>query len=284
MMRSAEDWCVALLRADTVERKLEPGPRPERIEPESAPPSDMLVAVVPGRPSNMVVRERAERIPKGQALCSFDARARLLHLFLHHEVQAAELFAWAFLLFRDAPMAFRTGLLRLVDDELRHARLYRARTQAHGKDYGSYSVRDWFWAKARQCTEPRMFVALMGIGFEGANIEHAARFSRELEAAGDSESARVVERVGREEVAHVRFAARWFTHFDQGDPDGSPDYDRWAAALPPPLTPSVMHGRPIQREQRQRAGLSTAFLDALANAGGTTTKRSPRGREPRSRE
>ncbi len=276
MSESAERWCLDLIRASTIDGKLDPRPRPDRIDGASAPPEESIRAIEPGRPPWMLLGEKAERIPRAGALRTVEARARLLHLFTHHEIQAAELFAWAFLLFRDAPSEFRRGLLRLVDDELRHARLYRERTRAHGADYGSFPVRDWFWAKARRCADPRMFVALMGLGFEGANIEHAERFSAQLEAAGDLESARVVEGIGREEVAHVRFAARWFTHFDGGDPDDGPDYDRWAAALPEPLTPSVMRGSPLQRERRRRAGLSDAFLDALTAAGSTTSAPSPR--------
>ncbi len=280
MIDSAEEWCVALIRAVTTESKLAPGPRPELMDPAHAPPREVVLAMEPGRPTGVELGERAERIPRAGALKTADARVRLLHLFLHHEIQAAELFAWAYLLFGDAPPEFRRGLLRLVDDELRHGRLYRDRLRAHGADYGAHPVRDWFWVKAKQCTDPRMFVALLGLGFEGANIEHAERFSGQFEAAGDPESARVVERVGREEVAHVRFAARWFTHFDGGNPDSGPDFDRWAAALPAPLTPSVMRGHPLQRPQRRRAGLSEAFLDGLAAAGSKTTRRSPRSVRP----
>ena len=279
MIHSAEDWCMALIGAVTIEGKLEPGPRPDREDPGSAPPRDRVLGMVPGRPLGMEIGEKADRIPRAGALRGADARARLLHLFIHHEVQAAELFAWAYLLYTDAPSEFRRGLLRLVDDELRHARLYRDRALAHGAEYGAFPVRDWFWAKARACTDPRMFVALMGLGFEGANIEHAERFADQFEAAGDLESAKVVERVGREEVAHVRFAALWFTYFDGGDPSVGPDFDRWASALPSPLTPSVMKGKPLQRSQRRRAGLSESFLDALAAAEGTTT--APSHRSPR---
>ena len=280
MISSAEEWCVAFILSETVEGKLTPGPRPERMDIGGTSTREVILAMEPGRPLGVKSREKAVRIPRAGALRSVEGRARLLHLFLHHEIQAAELFAWAFLLFQDAPSEFRRGLLRLVDDELRHARLYRKRALAHGADYGAYPVRDWFWVKARQCTNPRMFVALMGLGFEAANIEHSERFSGQFEAAGDLESARVVERIGREEVAHVRFAARWFTYFDAGDPENGPDFDRWAAALPAPLTPSVMRGEHLQRQQRRRAGLSEAFLDALAAAGSTTSERSPRSRGP----
>ena len=276
MTDSAEGWCLELIGATTVDDKVEPRPRPDHIDPLSAPSMAAVRAVEPGRPPGVDPGDRAERIPKAGALRSADARARLLHLFVHHEIQAAELFAWAFLLFRNAPDEFRRGLLRLVDDELRHARVYRQRLLAHEKDYGDFPVRDWFWAKARLCLDERMFVALMGLGFEGANIEHAERFSCQFQEAGDPESARVIKTVGREEVAHVRFAARWFTFFDgEASPDG-PDFERWAAALPAPLTPSLMRGTPLQRRERRRAGLSDAFLDALAEAGGATNTRSPR--------
>ena len=276
MTLSAETWCLELIAASTVRGKIQPGPRPQRIVPSDAPAPGVVRAMEPGRPPGVEPGERAERIPKAGALRRPDARARVLHLFVHHEVQAAELFAWAFLLFRDAPLEFRRGLLRLVDDELRHARLYRERALAHGSEYGDFRVRDWFWEKARACADERMFVALMGLGFEGANIEHAERFSSQFARAGDPESARVIERVGREEVAHVRFAARWFTFFDGEESQDGPDFHRWAAALPAPLTPSLMRGTPLQRGQRRRAGLSDAFLDALAEAGGSTAGRSPR--------
>lgn len=279
-MRSAEEWCTALISTRDIDAKLEPATRPEEIVPEAAPSLADVLAMGPGRPSTFTITDRAERIPKPGALREASARAKLLHLFVHHEVQAAELFAWAFLRFRSAPEEFRRGLLRLVDDELRHARLYRERLRAHGQDYGDHAIRDWFWLKARDCQGPVNFVALMGLGFEGANIEHAERFTGQFAAAGDAESARVVERVGREEVAHVRFAARWFTHFDGGDPDEGPDFERWAASLPAPLTPSVMRGTPLQREPRSRAGLSEAFLDGLAAAGSTTTGASPRRANP----
>ena len=280
MTASAEDWCRELIAASTVSGKLQPGPRPHRIVPSDAPAPGVVRAMEPGRPPGVEPGERAERIPKAGALRRPDARARLLHLFVHHEVQAAELFAWAFLLFRDAPVEFRRGLLRLVDDELRHARLYRERALAHGSDYGDFRVRDWFWEKARSCVDERMFVALMGLGFEGANIEHAERFSSQFAMAGDPESAKVIERVGREEVAHVRFAARWFTFFDGEESQDGPNFHRWAAALPAPLTPSLMRGAPLQRGQRRRAGLSDAFLDGLAAAGDSTACRSPRRSRP----
>jgi uncharacterized ferritin-like protein (DUF455 family) len=98
----------------------------------------------------------------------------------------------------------------------------------------------------------------MGLGLESANLEHAETFAAAFRQAGDDESARVQEIVGLEEIAHVRFGARWFAHFR-----GSVTFDAWCAALPSPLTPLLMRGKPLRRDARLRAGQPQAFLDEL---------------------
>ena len=66
------------------------------------------------------------------------------------------------------------------------------------------------------------------------------------------------ELVGLEEIAHVRFGARWFGSFA-----GGLDFDTWRRALPPPLTPLLMRGRPLRRDLRVRGGFPEEFLDRL---------------------
>ncbi len=178
--------------------------------------------------------------------------------FLHHELQAAELAAWALLAFPDTPRPFRAGRLTLVRDELRHLASYRERLTALGARVGDFPVRDWFWERVPSCQDALSFVALMGLGLEGGNLDHAARFARELRSAGDPESAAVVEQIGHEEEEHVRFALGWFEHWA-----GGLDFERWRAALPPPLTPSILRGTSLNRAARHRAGMDSAFLKAL---------------------
>jgi len=197
--------------------------------------------------------------------------ARLLHVFTHHEIQAAELCGWALLAFPGAPDAFREELFSVMLDEVRHAACYAARLEELGAPYGTHAVRDWFWERTLGCQTPLQYVALMGLGFEGGNLEHAHRFEALLREAGDAQSAELVARVGREEVAHVHFAARWFSAWSDAAPGAGPDYDRWVAELPPPLTPAVLKGDPLDRDRRRRAGLSEAFLDRLEAAGDTRT-------------
>ena len=109
------------------------------------------------------------------------------------------------------------------------------------------------------CADATAFVSLQGVGLEGANLEHSPRFAAWFRTAGDEEGARILERVAEEEVAHVAFAAQWFERLS-GE---SLDFDRWRAALPAPLTPSILKGSPLNREARARAGLDAAFLERL---------------------
>ncbi len=259
--RTAAEWCRAYIEATDPREKTAPAARPDGDGPGGSRRALRLPG--PGRAEHLRVLDRAEKIPKPGALRERSAVAKLLHVFLHHEIQAAELCAWAYLAFPDAPAEFRSGLLRILDDEVRHAAMYLGRVEALGASYGAFPVRDWFWSRTLGATTPLQYVALMGLGFEGGNLEHATRFERLLAEAGDAESSEMVAQVGREEVSHVRFAARWFSEWTHGDPAKSPEFERWRAELPPPLTPEVLRGKPLDRERRRRAGLSPEFLDQL---------------------
>ena len=80
---------------------------PPTIPAEFLPPQRWDAPLAPGRPSTWSVSSRAEKSPSPNALRAPEARARLVHTFLHHELQAAELFAWALLTLPDAPAPTR---------------------------------------------------------------------------------------------------------------------------------------------------------------------------------
>jgi len=212
----------------------------------------------PGRPSGLALLEHSPKTPSAAALRSPARRAQLAHTFLHHELQAAELMAWALLAFPETPVAFRRGLLGVLQDELRHMSQYRAYLRALGHDFGDFPVRDWFWERVPTAPSAVHFVAVLGVGFEGGNLDHTVRFAERLRAAGDEDGARLQERIGTEEIAHVRFALRWFARWR-----GSADFAGWTAHLPEPLSPMVMRGRPLNLAARLAAGFSPSFLEAL---------------------
>lgn len=248
---TVERWAWDYILTTSLDAKLAPPPVPDRWE--DAPPIRRLTT--PGRPRELRVVARA---PKTRGLKAPTGRARALHTFLHHELQAAELMAWAVLAFPETPLAFREGLVRIATDEVRHMRMYDEAITRLGSHVGAFEVRDWFWERFPRCADPASFLATMGLGIESANLEHATTFAAKFREAGDEASARVQEVIGLEEIAHVRFGVRWFEHFE-----GPLAFARWERALVPPLSPLLMRGAPIQRAARLRAGQPEAFIDEL---------------------
>jgi len=249
-----ETWAEHYVLSTELHFKLTPPPPPKHFKAEAAP--RWLDA--PGRPPELRPARRGERTPKQEALESPHYRARTLHAFLHHELQAAELMCWALLAFSDAELEFRRGLLAICLDEIRHMGLYAAHIRALGCHVGEFGVRDWFWKRVPSCRTKLEFVAVMGMGLEAANLEYAPDFAARFRLAGDETGARIQERIAAEEVAHVGFATRWFTRWT-----GGCDFSTWAAQLPAPLSPWVMHGEPIAAEARRRAGMPDDFVAAL---------------------
>lgn len=250
-----EAWAEHYVRTTSLADKLSPAPVPTRFRDDARP----LCVASPGRPPEFRAARRGERTPKLEALKEPQYRARALHAFFHHELQAAELMCWALLSFSDAEREFRKGLLGIALDEIRHMNSYREHIEALGFAIGDFGVRDWFWKRVPACSTKLSFVAVMGMGLEAANLEYASDFAGRFRAVGDEQGARIQERIAKEEIAHVSFATRWFVRWTQGL-----DFERWAAELPPPLSPWVMHGQPIAEGARLHAGMSAEFIAALA--------------------
>jgi len=160
--------------------------------------------------------------------------------------------------FPSTPPSFRRGLLSICLDEIRHMKMYSDHIERLGHRVGDFPVRDWFWERTPHASTPTQFVSVMGLGFEASNLDHTARFAAMFREAGDEEGARLQEKVGEEEIAHVAFGVHWFRELG-----GELSFDNWQRTLPAPLSPMVMRGRPLQRTARARAGLDPAFLDEL---------------------
>lgn len=251
---TVEAWAAAYVAAGWPQDKLAPPPVPELWSGkalEAANPRS------PGREGPFEVVSRAGKFPRLGALRDRSARTKVLHTFLHHEVQAAELYCQALLRFSDAPQAFRHGLLRLALDEIRHAGLYQALLKVEGATYGTLPVRDWIWARGSECADPIQFVAFVGLGLEAANLDHADRYVRAFAEAGASECSKVQATIGLEEEAHVRFAQGWFDAWTGGR------FEDWCKHLPQPLTPLIFRGERMNRSSRLRAGQPPKFLDQL---------------------
>lgn len=227
-------------------------------------PGKPLRLEAPGRPENLPIRPgRQVKVPPLEGMSDPHQRARILHALANHELQAAELFAWALLAFADAPREFRHGLAEILDDEQRHTRMYIARVESCGYAFGDFPVTGYFWHKLPGIQTPLHFVSAMSLTFENANLDHTVEIADAARRAGDVKTAQVIDAVGDDEKRHVRFGWQWLNHWKDEDADA---WDAWNANLEWPLRPIRAKGKTFQRQARLEAGLDEAFVDRLAAA------------------
>ena len=251
---TVERWAFDYVSSADLSFKLAP-PTPPDVWQDDA---ELLLLESPGRDGSWKTTRRSPRTPGAAALARPQRRAELLHTFLHHELQAAELMCRSILAYPSTERAFRRGLLQICLDEIRHMAMYEEHLQRLGHRPGDFPVNDWFWSRVPTAADELQFVALMGLGFEGGNLDHTRRFAALFRAAGDEAAAELQERVGEEEIPHVAFAAHWFERWT-----GGLEFERWCAELPRPLTPLLMRGPTLNLRDRQRAGYTPAFLREL---------------------
>jgi uncharacterized ferritin-like protein (DUF455 family) len=216
----------------------------------------------PGRPPHLRIAaaRRGMRAPASEGMADPAQRTRILHALANHELQAAELFAWALLAFPAAPPELRRGLAAILDDEQRHTRMYIARLEAHGVQFGDFPVNGYFWKKVPGITTPLHFLCAMSLTFENANLDHTVDYAEAARRAGDEKTAAVIERVHRDEIEHVRLGWTWLNRLKPADQSA---WDAFSAHLTFPLRPARARGKTFHPQGREAAGLDHDFIRRL---------------------
>jgi uncharacterized ferritin-like protein (DUF455 family) len=245
------DFARTVLLTEDLDVKLAPATG----ELTDADPGPAFRAAEPGRPPHLQFQKVG--VPSIEGMADPAQRPRILHALANHELQAAELFAWALLAFPDAPPEFRRGLLRILDDEQRHTRMYIARVEDAGARFGDFPVHGYFWGKVETITTPLRFLCAMSLTFENANLDHTQEYAEAARRAGDLKTATVIERVHQDEIDHVRFGWTWLQVFKEEDESA---WDAFQSNLTWPLRPARARGRVFDREGREAAGLDPEFI------------------------
>ncbi len=249
-------FAARVLDAETLDEKLAPPPR----DLADDAPGAAERRAAPARPPGLAIARGGDvRVPPPEGMCDPAQRKRILHALANHELQAAELFAWALLAFPEAPAPFRRGCVAILADEQRHCRLYLERLAAHGGRFGDLPLSGLFWRRIDALRTPLDFVCTLGLTFENANLDFSLEHVRTARAAGDEETARVLETVHDDEVAHVAFAWRWMQAWKA---DGAGDWETFVASAPP-RAPERARGATFDRAGREAAGLDAAFVARL---------------------
>ena len=253
------EFAERVLFATTLEEKLQC----PAVVTDEHPGAALAAPAMPGRPPELTFK------PAGSAKAEFPGlhrlddereRGRLLHFFANHELLATELMALVLLRFPDAPAAFRRGVLQTLRDEQEHTRLYLARMQACGIAFGELPVSGYFWRAVSGMSSPMDYVAGLSLTFEQANLDYARHYARSFAAVGDAETAKLLDRIYRDEIGHVAYGMKWFRRWKQA---GQSDWDAFCQQLKFPLSPQRAKGLSLNVEGRRAAGIDAAFIAEL---------------------
>jgi len=253
------EFAERVLFATTLDAKLE---SPALITDER-PGLPMETPPQPGRPPELRFRSQDARradFPGLQRLEQPRERGRLLHFFANHELLATELMALVLLRFPEAPPAFRRGVLQTLKDEQEHTRLYLRRMHECGVHFGELPVSGYFWRAIAGMQSPMDYVAGLSLTFEQANLDFARHFERQFTTVGDTDTARLLDRIYHDEIGHVAYGLKWFRQWK--NPLES-DWEAYSRQLKFPLSPQRAKGILLNVEGRRAAGLDPGFIAEL---------------------
>lgn len=253
------EFAERVLFATSLEEKLQ---TPDIITDEQPGPA-IVTPAAPGRPKELIFKPTGTgrgEFPGTRQLEQDHERGRLLHFFANHELLATELMALVLLKFPDAPAAFRKGVLETLKDEQEHTRRYRERMQACGIEFGSLPVSGYFWRAVAGMESPMDYVAGLSLTFEQANLDFARHFAACFGEVGDTDSARLLQQIYRDEIGHVAYGLKWFRRWK--NPTES-DWEAFCRQLKFPLSPARAKGFSLNIEGRRAAGLPLDFIEHL---------------------
>lgn len=253
------EWAVQIVQATSLEDKLaDPGDWTDEN-----PGKAMDAPERPGRPDGLAFKgpEHSDSgFPGIHRIENELDRGRLLHFFANHELLATELMALVLVRFPDAPAAFRAGVARTLRDEQQHTAWYIARMRELGIQFGELPVSGYFWRSVASMETPLDFVSRLSLTFEQANLDYCRQFARLFSNVGDIASAAILNRIYKDEIAHVAHGLKWFRRWKRA---GESDWDAFCRQLKFPLSPARAKGVHFNSEGRCAAGLSAEFIDAL---------------------
>jgi uncharacterized ferritin-like protein (DUF455 family) len=165
----------------------------------------------PGRPplpQLLPPREMPRRSAGGEK-----GRIALLHSLAHIELSAVDM-TWDLVgRFADAdvPRAFFDDWVQVGLEEAKHFGLLRRRLDELGSFYGALPAHDGLW-QAAQATGHDLLarIAVVPLVLEARGLDVGPAMRANLQAAGDTVSAEILDIIYRDEKRHVAFGAKWF--------------------------------------------------------------------------
>ena len=222
---------------------------------------DIAMPERPERPAEPVLMSPS-RMPKRGKAGSERSRIAMLHALAHIEFGAIDLaFDMAGRFGASFPRRFVDDWIDVGADEAIHFALLDRRLRSLGSRYGALPAHDGLWeaaAETRHDALARLAVVPMVLEARGLDVTPATVAA--FEAGGDRPSARILERIFRDEIRHVRAGTYWFrTACESRELAVVAEWKRLVGAhfrgvLKPPFNDSA----------RDEAGLSREFYAGVA--------------------
>lgn len=223
-----------------------------------------IIPNIPGRENKIAFSQKRIKFPKHHLFHLEEKRGMALHYFANHELLAIEMmaaFLWKFPTQCEEDKKIKRGIVATLEDEQRHLKLYIARMQEMGIEFGSYPLNDFFWKQMLKIKKPEQFFAIMSLTLESANLDFALFYKKIFSDVEDYKSADLMNVVYEDEINHVKFGYYWLNKWKM-DRDL---FDYYQMILPENISPSRARGIGYQRVTRERIGFEPAFLEKLEN-------------------
>ena len=109
------------------------------------------------------------------------------------------------------PRTFTDEWLKVGAEEAMHFALIQRRLNALGTEYGDLPAHDGLWeAAAATAHDPLARLAIVPMVLEARGLDVTPMMIDRFAAAGDTSSARILQRILRDEIGHVATGVRWF--------------------------------------------------------------------------
>jgi len=233
---------------------------------ETAPPTR------PARPAKPDLLHPA-KMPRRKINANREGRVALLHAIAHIELNAIDLAFDMVARFAGAgmPEAFFDDWVTVGDDEARHYQLLDRRLGELGARYGDLPAHDGLWEAAMSTADDLLCrLAVVPMVLEARGLDVTPGMIDKLRAAGDEESARVLDLIHDEEIGHVAAGRRWFEHLCRARKQEP--VETWRAIVAERFRGGLKP--PFNEASRSRAGMPAAYYadpappDGAARAGG----------------
>ena len=167
----------------------------------------------PARPYQPILLP-PNKMPKRKRGGSPAMRIAMLHAFAHIEFVAIDLaLDMAGRFGEGMPPQFITDWLGVAADEAMHFALLERRLRQLGSHYGALPAHDGLWEAAHETRHDRLArLAVVPMVLEARGLDVSPATIARFQAAGDPQSAAILQRIYTDEIRHVGVGSAWFAN------------------------------------------------------------------------